>query len=75
MRRRIHQQLPITPAPIDHDHAREFRKISSILDEHPNLDRVFFSASRWRARCSEEPWLILGSSSWVSIEAKPPRGL
>jgi IS5 family transposase len=32
MRKRLHQQLPITPAPIDHEHARELAEMSAILD-------------------------------------------
>ena len=51
MRQRIDQQLPITPAWIDHDHAKELWEISAILDDLPDLDRVMGLVEADLVRC------------------------
>jgi len=40
MRKRVHQQLPITPGPIDHEHARELAAMSAVLDDLPGVAEV-----------------------------------
>lgn len=39
MRRSVRDQLPLVPAPFDHDHARELAAVRAILDSHPEFAR------------------------------------
>jgi transposase, IS5 family len=39
MRRTLREQLPLIPAPLDHNHSRELATISVILDAHPEFAR------------------------------------
>ena len=39
MRRSVRDQLPLVPAPFDHDHARELAAVRAILDAHPEFAR------------------------------------
>jgi IS5 family transposase len=39
MRRSVRDQLPLVPAPFDHDHVRELQAIRAILDAHPAFAR------------------------------------
>ena len=40
MRAKVHQQLPLAPVPIDHEHARELAEMSRVLREAPGIDAV-----------------------------------
>lgn len=37
MRKKLHEQLPIAPAPIRHERAREYQEVSAVLDRMPAL--------------------------------------
>ena len=39
MRRSVRDQLPLVPAPLDHDHVRELAAVRAILDAHPEFAR------------------------------------
>lgn len=39
MRRTVRDQLPLVPASLDHDHARELQAVRAILDAHPEFAR------------------------------------
>lgn len=39
MRRSVLDQLPLVPAPLGHDHARELQAVRAILDAHPEFAR------------------------------------
>lgn len=39
MRRSVRDQLPLVPAPFDHDHVRELAAVRAILDAHPEFAR------------------------------------
>lgn len=39
MRRSVRDQLPLVPAPFDHDHVRELQAVRAILDAHPEVAR------------------------------------
>ncbi len=39
MRRSVRDQLPLVPAPHAHEHVRELREMSTILDQHPEFAR------------------------------------
>jgi IS5 family transposase len=39
MRRSVRDQLPLIPAPLGHDHARELQAVRTILDAHPEFAR------------------------------------
>lgn len=39
MRRSVRDQLPLVPAPFDHDHVRELQAVRAILDAHPEFAR------------------------------------
>ena len=37
MRKKLHEQLPLLPAPIEHERAHELREMSALLDRLPEL--------------------------------------
>jgi len=39
MRRTVRDQLPLVPASLDHEHARELQAVGAILDAHPEFAR------------------------------------
>ena len=39
MRRSVRDQLPLVPAPFDHDHVRELAAMRAVLDAHPEFAR------------------------------------
>ena len=40
MRKKVHQQLPLVPAGIDHEHGHELAEMSAILDEAPGMAKA-----------------------------------
>jgi IS5 family transposase len=43
MRRIVHDQLPVVPQVIPHDHARELSRISAVLDELPEAAELIYA--------------------------------
>ena len=52
MRKENHQQMPLTDMGVDHPRARELKRISRILDENPNINKmVLQDLTRGTKRC------------------------
>ena len=48
MRQSLLAQLPLVPATIDHDHARELSTVSVLLDQLPESTKLVHEDLAWR---------------------------
>ena len=55
MRDSLLDQLPLVPAAIDHDHARELGASSTLLDDIPEAARLIHEDLCWRGKRRVDP--------------------
>ena len=55
MRKKLLDQLPLVPVPIDHDHARELGAVSVLLDQMPEAVRLIHEDLAWRGNQRVDP--------------------
>jgi IS5 family transposase len=55
MRKNLLDQLPLTPATVDHRHAQELATISAVLDHLPEAVRLVHEDLSWRGRKRIDP--------------------
>jgi len=55
MRKSLLDQLPLVPATIDHDHARELDAVSVLLDQLPEATKLVCEDLAWRGKKRVDP--------------------